>query len=311
MILKYNLYMENITLQDHINANNNSIKNQMDTIYNAKPENWYTAQPYGFKATNRNGDQTVMFLPINPSNITVQTNFATNVIPTLYGTVEEHSDVRYFDISISGTTGFAPKFTTPIEASKTNQSDTQSQSTGRTSFSISSDLKLEGFFSKTLGIFNKTMQKVKAVSEKNKGQTTVGIARTNSGYMAFHNLYRFLLVYKKDAAGVDKSSTPRKSHPLIFFNYKDNVQYNVAVRSFTLTRSADNPMLYNYSIQLRGYSMLTNQTKSAADDVKNRERDLGLSGVNNSSIFTQMKNTADQAKGIIGAAVGGISVLGR
>src|SRR5689334_19686681 len=82
---------------------NEGFLSQGDTTYTLESQNWYSAKPYGFKASLRNGRSVVMFLPINPSNLTISTNFATNMIPTLYGTVEEHSEVRYFDITIEGT----------------------------------------------------------------------------------------------------------------------------------------------------------------------------------------------------------------
>src|SRR6185369_1371883 len=73
--------------------------------YKVIKSNWFTAKPYGFKFTPRAGKAMTMFLPIAPSNLTISTGFATNAIPTLYGTVEEHSPVRYYDITIEGTTG--------------------------------------------------------------------------------------------------------------------------------------------------------------------------------------------------------------
>ena len=81
-----------------------------------------------------------------------------------------------------------------------------------------------------------------------------------SGYTAFHNLYRFLLAYKKDAAGVfikgvHSGEEQRRGHPLQFLNYKDNIQYDVAIQNFVLKRSADDPMLYNYTITMRAYNL--------------------------------------------------------
>src|SRR5665213_1438313 len=75
--------------------------------YEVTSTNWYKSLPYGFaffdigsKASD-NAKSTI-WLPISPNNITTTTNFATNVITTLYGVVEEHSEVRFYDITISG-----------------------------------------------------------------------------------------------------------------------------------------------------------------------------------------------------------------
>jgi hypothetical protein len=294
-------------VSDESNVN---IIQTMDSIYNVDAENWYTAKPYGFKSTSRLNVAVVMFLPISPNNLNITTNFATNIIPTLYGTVEEHSDVRYYDISISGTTGFAPRFVAPTGKSV---SDAYSafRKGGRSSFSIAEGVALSGFFSKTVAAIKSIQNKNKSAFEGSQLKTKNGFDAADSGYVAFHNLYRFLLAYKKDTAGIDGSSTPRSKHPLTFFNYKDNNEYDVAVRSFTLIRSAENPMLYNYSIQLRGYNIRSSGSRDIKDNLKQRLIDLGLDGIDGSSILGDIKTIADKAKGIIGAAVGGLNVLGR
>ncbi len=280
--------------------------------YSLESQNWYSAKPYGFKASLRDGRTVVMFLPINPSNLTISTNFATNLIPTLYGTVEEHSEIRYFDITIEGTTGMAPKFVQPYMGGKTTEPGNAYSTVrkdGRSTFAIASTLNAGGFFAKTLGIANQIKNKAADLLDGGVKPKT-GINAENSGYVAFHNLYRFLLQYKKDASGTGGSVTKFSRHPLTFFNYKDNNQYDVVVRGFTMRKSADNPMLYNYSIQLRGYNLRSVSDK-AGDDLNQRLKDLGLNGVDSSSILGDIKSLSSQAKGIVGSLVGGISVLGR
>ena len=280
--------------------------------YSIKSQNWYTAKPYGFKATFRNDKTIVMFLPISPNNLQITTNFATNVIPTLYGTVEEHSDVRYFDITISGTTGIAPRFVGPsiVEGKMDPGAAHDSiRRSGRSAFSPVDSYSAGGFFAKTLAIANQIKTKAtELVNGATKPET--GINADNSGYVAFHNLYRFLLQYKKDAAGTSGFVGKRTQHPLTFFNYKDGNRYDVAVRGFTMTRSADNPMLYNYSIQLRGYN-LRGLTDNVNEDLQRRLQDLGLAGIDGSSILGDIKSLSNKAKSIIGSAVGGINQLGR
>lgn len=283
--------------------------------YKIAVTNWYKAQPYGFKVSMRNGTTMIMFLPINPSNLQITTNFATNLIPTLYGTVEEHSDVRYFDISIDGSTGMAPKISqAQIKIGELGAADAWSQPAniaskkGRTSFSISEGLSAGGLFSKTLGLFNSTVDK--AVDLVNGDPKPVkGLFNENSGYVAFHNLYRVLLQYKKDAAGLTNGN--RKKHPLTFFNYKDNNQYDVVIKNFTLRRSAENPMLYVYSIQLRGYNLTTCSDAGVDENLNQRLLDLGLSGVESSSALGNFKKIASGAKSIISSLIGGTNILGR
>lgn len=280
----------------------------MDATYKVESQNWYSAKPYGFKMTTRDGGTFTMFLPISPQNLNISTPFATNMIPTLYGTIEEHSDVRYFDIVIEGTTGMAPKFVGPGAGQDSSILYSQLRKPGRSTVSIASSISAGGFFAKTLGLANQI--KNKAADLLDGGQKPKsGLTPDNSGYVAFHNLYRFLLQYKKDAAGVN-STQVRKSHPLTFFNYKDNNQYDVVVKSFTMRRSADNPMLYYYSIQLRGYNLRA-ITSPINDSLTQRLSDLGLNGVDSSSVLGDIKSLSSQAKGIIGSLVGGINVLGR
>jgi hypothetical protein len=280
----------------------------MDLIYDIESQNWYTAKPYGFKATNRDGGVFTMFLPISPSNLNITTNFATNVIPTLYGTVEEHSDVRYYDITIEGTTGMAPKFVEPGVGEPGGNLYGALQTKGRTAFSVAQGISLGGFFSKTLGAVNQIANKATDLLQ-GAPKPKAGVYSDNSGYVAFHNLYRFLLQYKKDTTGA-YSNTKRTSHPLTFFNYKDNNQYDVVVRNFVLRRSVQDPMLYYYSIQLRAYN-LRPITSPIDEDLTQRLKDLGLNGVNSSSLLGDIKSLSSGVKSIIGSAVGGISVLGR
>lgn len=272
--------------------------------YEVIESNWFTARPYGFRFTARSGGQFTMFLPINPSNLTISTNFATNMIPTLYGTVEEHSPVRYYDIMIEGTTGMAPRFV-DVEQKKPNG--------GRASFPVAQGLSniAGGFFSKTLSLIEQISNKAsEIVNGVPKPQTGLYINQT--GYLAFHNLYRFLLKYKEDASGVDGDTSFRTKHPLTFFNYKDNNQYDVVVRNFTLKKSAENPMLYHYQITLRGYNLRTASDKDqAVDQTVDRLKALGLDGVDGSSLLGDIKKAANDVKGVLGPLGAGINVLGR
>lgn len=282
--------------------------------YQVLVTNWYKAQPYGFKVSLRDGKNLVMFLPINPSNLQITTSFATNIIPTLYGTVEEHSDIRYFDILIRGTTGIAPRHVDPQikEDLKPGDYYKTSRRSGRTSFAVAQSAKsasASGFFQKTLGTLSNALNKASEIANGSQ-KPKVALTDENSGYVAFHNLYRVLLQYKKDAAGVS-SNKKRKEHPLTFFNYKDNNEYDVAVRNFTMERSAENPMLYNYSIQLRGYNLRTVSGTKIDEDLAQRQSDLGIDGVQSSSLLSDMKSISNSAKSIVGSLVSGINILGR
>src|SRR5208283_5374238 len=122
---------------------------------------------------------------------TVVTHFATNVIPTLYGTVEEHSEQRYYDITISGTTGIAPRYT---DINPNTASDGRlGQDLG---LSIIDPQLAGGFFAKTLGqannIVNKAVDTAASIIPGIKSETA-GVDLEKSGYVAFHRFYKFLL----------------------------------------------------------------------------------------------------------------------
>jgi len=136
-----------------------------------------------------------------------------------------------------------------------------------------------------------------------------------TGYMAFHNLYRFLKRYQQNAAGLNLTGVPGlpqgTTHPLSFFNYKDGNEYNVVIKNFTMRKSADNPMLYNYSITMRGYNLKTVGGFLTEDDLQQRLVDLGLNGVKSSTAFSSIKGAVNSAKAVVGGAAGGINNFGR
>lgn len=276
----------------------------LDQFYSLKPENWFTSKPYGFRLFPRNGNTSgvTMYMPINPSNITISTNFATNMVTTLYGTVEEHSPVRYFDITIEGTTGMTPKY---VEVGQ------EVAYQGRQGAQIVQSLSgaAGGFFSKTLGLLDQIRNVASSLSDTDKS-TTSGVDMLNTGYSAFHNLYRLLLKYKQDVSG-DVDTTARKRHPLTFFNYKDNNEYDVVIRNFVLRKSAENPMLYYYQITMRGYNLRSANDNTTANDTATRLKQLGLDGVDSSSFLATIKGTANKVKGILGPLGAGINILGR
>jgi hypothetical protein len=274
-------------------------------IYPLQEANWFKALPYCFQFKDKFNGVHRFYLPISPSNITTITPFATNVIPTLYSTVEEHSDQRYYDISIQGTTGIAPQYYGVNPASYIGDPG------GRTSFEVYKPL-LGGFAAKTESIIKKTVglaiDAAEAVGLASENPT--GVSPSKSGYAAFHNFYRFLLVYKKEASGSNANGLlPMTSHPLAFINYKDGVEYDCAITHFVLRRSAESPMLYNYEIKMRCYNMRGSDQGDPAGAVTDIMVKLGLSDINN-SIMSKVKNAAGAAKGVVGGLSAGFKVLG-
>lgn len=283
--------------------------------YDHNLSNWHRSLPYGFRHTPRGSkDSFICYLPLAPENINVSTHFGTNIIPTLYGTIEEHSEQRYYDIVLSGTTGFAPKYTAPFKAGGV-PAEKAAGATGRKSYkddksNVGIDPNLAGgFFQKSIGALNQGLNTINKMAENFTGvEVNSGVNPSTSGYTAFHNLYKFLLGYKRDAAGL-VSQKGYKKHPLQFLNYKDNLQYNCAIMKFDLKRSATQPMLYNYTIIMRAYNLRSLSEALPDDVVTERLEELGLTGVGGSA-FQKLKQTSNGAKGLLGSISGGLNAFG-
>lgn len=266
-----------------------------------KLSNWYKQKPYAFEFGGEDEKRT-FYLPISPSNLNIVTHFATNVISTMYATVEEHSEQRYFDITISGTTGMSPRYFKEIDIQQADHPN--SKNPGRLGLPVKTSLinsdALGGAFKRTIDLVNNAANQAVEVF-KGKPDPTTGIDLRKTGYVAFHNFYKFLLSHKKLAAGETKHRNKElisyKSNvkTLRFINYKDNNMYDVAIQNFTLTRSADNPMLYNYNITMRGYNLRGADDSKITLDIAERSAELGLDDVKG-SFFAKMANKARAAK---------------
>jgi hypothetical protein len=310
-------------------------------IENVK-ENWYKSLPYAFES-NIGGKRKLIYLPLNPSNITITTHYATELIPTIGGTVEVHSDQRYFDISISGTTGIAPKYT-PVVAPIIGDNLTQvSQKVDGREFYQGGFLfanSLGGFFSDKLAKLDKAKNLARdAVNSATGGPLKPhesGVKLERTGYYAFHRLYLFFQEYKNAikkaaevslgdqliASGLAKASSflssaapflpplpkkPDSTAPLSFINYKDNNRYSCVINKFTMTRDASTPMMYNYNISLTAYDLTSADKPLEDDSLEAKLFELGLSK-DKPSLLSRVKGGLGNAKGAINSVK---SILGR
>lgn len=304
-IPSYDLQRDSVDFDQQKDFDNENLVLWKDQ-YRPDPQIWWTQAPYTFvfnkeESGEGSGSRYAFNLPISPSNISITTHFATNIVTTMYGTVEEHSEQRYFDISIAGTTGMSPTHTTYIKLSDISYAKIEpldakgnailNQASNRTkqraSYSaasiISTAADTSGFLRRTANIAETIATQAKDLFGAPK---PIGISteNANTGYMAFHNFYRYLLKYKKYTA----SRSPEQSkslHPLTFVNWKDGNQYDVVISNFQLMREANNPMLYNYNISMRAYNL--RQAGSGLGVVDAAQTDLieslGLNGVKGSA----------------------------
>ena len=317
-------------------------------LYNIQDGNWFRSLPYGFAFYNNEDRKkpdasptSTIYLPISPSNINITTHFATNIVTTLYGVVEEHSPVRYFNITISGTTGIAPRYTEPFSGI----TSAAATSSGRQDFESATVSPLLGIVSSATNAFvNPGVGTILGlgtdiVSQAQVGNKNInGVGTKQSGYYAFHQLYQFFLKYKMDtSSGADAEKEPETvgsalsgwvnkglsaaasyakstlgisdsasgagilNHPIQFLNYKDGNKYDCVPISFTLTRSADNPMLYNYTIQLRAFNLRGVSTSPAPNSQLQK---LGISSnFEFDSTFQSVASTVGGATSVISSFI--------
>ena len=259
-------------------------------------ENWYKQKPYAFKFDGR-----TFYLPISPSNINITTHFATNVISTMYGTVEEHSEQRYYDITIAGTTGMSPRYYKNVEDQLFDARETKA--IGRAGHPIKDKAGgvLGGFFKRTEALIENTLNQASNLLGDDNSSAAIDLQRT--GYAAFHNFYKFLLLHKKGAASEKGFEISSSKKVMEFVNYKDNNMYDIAIQGFQLSKDASNPMLYNYNITMRAYNLRSADALSAENDIADRSEELGLAGIETTSVFAKIANKARQAKNTAYSAV--------
>jgi hypothetical protein len=296
----------------------------MEQPYEIIEDNWFKALPYAFKAYI-DGQYKVFYLPISPQNISIVTHFASNLVATVTSTIEEHGEQRYFDIVIQGTTGFSPRGWKRGDIEQTekkdqimwNVSDIIANPIGsRESFasSITQD-NTQGFATKT----NNTINQIRNLASDmvNGRNHKIGVYNNTNGYVAFHNFYRFLLRYKKNIENFNKEENNKTEGDLIFMSYKDNCKYSCIVQRFVLERSADNPLLYNYNIQLRAYNL---RSLNSPDTIKNLNTLFGNKSFIDERVLqadvkgswgATARNMSRKIKTAINGVIGGIGTLGR
>jgi hypothetical protein len=172
-------------------------------------------------------------LNLAPSAISVSTPFAVSVMATNKGILEENNGVVFRTISISGTTGLYPL----------REVDQGSGS------SLSG--KFKSFAPKTAGAIDNLLKKASSTSSS-KSDGNINLEQT--GYYQFWALNNFLIEYAES-----KKAKDGKYKRLVFNCPKDNISYVVTPMSFDLRRSAEDPLLYHYSIQLKCWDVTTDK----------------------------------------------------
>ncbi len=197
---------------------------------------------------------TEIVLPIPPTNLRIATNVATSLTPTLEGVVEQHNGSPFRDITLQGVTG--------INLIKNNANP-----------SPPSPLAVYGgalFPTVASAVANIQNSALSIAGSERFTHTAVNedseIFKESTGFFQFHALRSFLERYiELKKKNISLGSFNSKELRLVFANYKDEAFYVVSAVNFTSDRSAQDPLMYTYSIQLKAYRRIKSLEGISAD----------------------------------------------
>lgn len=221
-------------------------------------QDWYKTYPYSFVVeklfSGDPGDVPTQFtytLPIPPSSIITKMITASQVTPTVGGVVEETSDNLFWVVQLRGTTGtavtrgdkgrdeVAKKFRNKLETTGLLSGIAANlQSLANTVGGVA-DAITSG---QVLGAVNNALLPPMPYS----GSSVDG---DSNGFTEIQELHKFLYVYSRLRAAFPNT------YSLFYNDYKNGYRFRASVQDFTIDRSAANPNLYNYTIQLKCWAI--------------------------------------------------------
>lgn len=212
--------------------------------------------------------------PINPTDLTITTPFATKLTITSRGVNEEHNGTPIRHITLNGTTGgnFGRQIAGSISSLPSSAGTIWASTISAVASAASSLGRLTGNNSQTV-----SQSKNANVSDLTK----------NSGWYQYHVMRLFLEYY----AELKKSSPDSKKYRLALSIPKDGVDYLVTVVSLTNRRSAQSPMEYLYQLQFTAWGTLADSLIGINDQnpaINSKKLDV--------SFFQQMLNTITNAR---------------
>lgn len=195
-------------------------------------------------------------LPISPQELTVSMPVPVNTQPTLTGIVEQHGGAPFRMISVNGTTGIVNQRARPDKPTKLQNFKKQSGSiAGGTISAATSGVKAAQQIGKaesdSLNVHSNEL-----VADKSQANDAKKIWQQGTGYGQIRNLQRFLESYVAMKAGAKpeelKGLNP-KTLRLALAMWKDEAVYLCSLNQFDIRRSAQNPLEYMFSLQLKAW----------------------------------------------------------
>lgn len=270
---------------------------------------WYKVFPYqiiiAVKGKTKDDKDTYKYkyyftLPIPPQSLITKMQPASQATASLGGVVEETSENTFWHIQLAGTTGIAPsrgdttdrlkrkdvakEFRTRLETTglmagmAANLSSMAAKAGGLADIAVDTVKGTEAAFTGGANPMDSVLGAAEAIADGavQAIQTALlppmpyagsAVSSMSNGYTEIQELHRFLYTYSKL-----KGQNPGKFQ-LVFRNMKDQTKWNVVLQDFTIQRNAQNPMLYRYNLQFKGWDI-----RSIGDVQRNEFDRFGLHG---------------------------------
>lgn len=181
-------------------------------------------------------------LPIPPEALQISTPFSITTTATLNGIVEEHNGIVFKNLVIRGTTGILPL--------KSNSSPT--------TFNLNPQA-IGGIFAGSITAIDNTTQSILKSQEYPNVITSATMNDPTfikgTGYYQFQLLQRWLEAYSQL-----KMTSAGAQFAMGFAIFKEKATYIGTPISFDLTRNASSPLEYVYSLNIRSWRRVENNS---------------------------------------------------
>ncbi len=196
-------------------------------------------------------------LPITPQQLSITDNYAINTSATLRGILEEHSGVRFKNISVQGTMGVWPGRESIVKPPGT-PSLLQSVFGG----TLSSLQNVASQFQSIANVVTtgSAASKPITIRPETEAYESFEYGGVGTGYFQTLMLTQFLEQYAEA-----KRNPANASWRLVFDIPKQNQSFVVTPMAFTWTENVNRPMEINYNLQLKAWRRI--ELNSPVQDV--------------------------------------------
>lgn len=226
-------------------------------------------------------------LPISPQSLATDTTFAINLTATQQGVVEEHNGVVFKNISVSMTMGVYPSRESVESSLKPAQTGFQVVFEN----TIDSASRLAKSIDKVKNVFSTA-----AASKKPENYDPKEGQLYSTGYYQALYLQRFLEQYS-----LAKKDPVNQHWRLCFANFKDNEFYLVTPQRFRISRSVQNPMVYNCDLQLKAFRRIDLESEKSDKDLRFK--------INDPNFYQRAVNTIAAARSVMSNSVNTINAI--